>query len=188
MKIIVGLGNPGKKFLNTRHNLGFLVLDKIQNDWAFPEFKNSEKFLAKISLGKINNEKIILVKPQTFMNNSGKAVKLLFDYYKLKTENLFVVHDDLDIIFSKIKISFGKNAGGHKGVQSIIDYLGSRNFLRFRVGIKPKTKQINPENFVLEEFAREEKKFLKSVLEKTKQAIEKSILMGPEKAMTEFNK
>ena len=105
MILIIGLGNPGKKFRNTRHNVGFLVLDQLKRGKNFSRWKQSKKFQAKISQGKIGRQKIILAKPQTFMNSSGKSVKILTAYYKLQTINLIVVHDDLDISLGQIKIS-----------------------------------------------------------------------------------
>jgi len=187
MKIIVGLGNPGKEFEKTRHNLGFMVLDEFSKKYNFPEFKFKKNFLAEISEKKIGKEKIVLVKPQTFMNDSGKAVKLLIENLKLKTENLIVVHDDLDILFGKIKISFGKGSAGHKGVQSIIDEIGTKNFLRLRVGIKSEGAKIK-EKFVLQKFNKKEEEVLKEIIKFTCQAIEMIIKEGVEKAMSQFNK
>jgi PTH1 family peptidyl-tRNA hydrolase len=179
--LIVGLGNPGKKYKNTRHNIGFLVLDKFQKAYSrhrrdgptgiskkfqyrennFPEFKLVKKFNSLISEGKISGKKILLAKPQTFMNNSGKAVKsLCLNFFEIKAmaviskknkkegnnvlnkpsnnflNNLFVVHDDVDLPLGKIKISRGRGSGGHKGVESIIKELGTKNFVRFRIGIE----------------------------------------------------
>jgi PTH1 family peptidyl-tRNA hydrolase len=190
MKIIVGLGNPGKKFEKTRHNLGFLVLDKFSEKNQFPNFFKKEEFLAMISEKKIGKEKIILAKPQTFMNNSGKSVKILIKTFNLKLKNLFVIHDDLDITLGKIKISFGRGSAGHKGVQSIIDEIGTKNFVRFRVGIGTANNKTasNRENFVLEKFNKKEEKILKEVIELTCQALKIAIKEGVEKAMSEFNK
>jgi PTH1 family peptidyl-tRNA hydrolase len=192
MIIIVGLGNPGKKFEKTRHNLGFLIIEnlklKIKN---FSDWKYEKKFKAEISRGKIGNKKIILAKPQTFMNNSGKSVKPLTRSYNLEPKNLIVVHDDIDLPLGKIRISIGRSAAGHKGVQSIIDELGTKNFVRFRIGIKPTTYDLRLttiENFVLQKFNKEEEKILKGVIERTCQAIETLIKEGIEKAMQKFNK
>jgi PTH1 family peptidyl-tRNA hydrolase len=214
MKLIVGLGNPGRRFQKTRHNLGFRVIDEFRKTTThqpsgvkrgplnkFPNFKISKKFLAEISEGSLNGEKIILAKPQTFMNNSGKAVKLLFLHFILDNsamaeisrmfKNLWIIHDDLDLPLGKIRISIGRGSAGHKGVQSIIDELGTKNFVRFRIGIKPATsdkKQVTRiEDFVLRKFNKEEEKILKEVLKKTCQAIEVAIKEGVEKAMQEFN-
>ena len=130
MKIlIVGLGNPGKKYEKTRHNVGFRVIDELEKE--------------------IFDENIILFKPQAFMNNSGRTVKKFFQNSKLKTQNLIVVHDDIDLLLGKIRISKNSSSGGHKGIQSIIDTLGTKNFTRIRIGIRPKFK-CNTERFVLE--------------------------------------
>jgi PTH1 family peptidyl-tRNA hydrolase len=201
MKIIVGLGNPGKKFEKTRHNLGFMVLDRFSKKNKFPKFKMKREFLAMVSEKKIGKEKIILVKPQTFMNNSGLAVKEILKKLRTsniehRTSNLWVVHDDLDIPFGKIKISFGRGSGGHKGVQSIIDEIGTKDFLRFRIGIKPNSKfkmqnaklKFKIQNFVLEKFNEKEEKILKEVIEIACQAIKMATEEGIEKTMSEFNK
>jgi PTH1 family peptidyl-tRNA hydrolase len=189
---IIGLGNPGKKFKRTRHNLGFMIVESLKSKIkSFSDWKNIRKFQSKISKGKISGKKIILAKPQTFMNNSGKAVRLLIKNYKLKIENLIVIHDDLDLPLGKIKISVGRGSAGHKGVQSIINELGTKNFIRFRLGIKPKQTGrpvYGTENFVLQKFKKEEKKILKKVIKRTCQAIEMAIKEGIEKAMQEFNK
>jgi PTH1 family peptidyl-tRNA hydrolase len=191
MIIIVGLGNPGKKFEKTRHNLGFLIIEnlklKIEN---FSDWKYEKKFKAEISRGKIGNKKIILAKPQTFMNNSGKSVKLLTRSYNLEPKNLIVVHDDIDLPLGKIRIVKNRGSAGHKGVQSIIDELGTKNFVRFRIGIKPTTYNLRLttiEKFVLQKFNKEEEKILKGVIERTIEAIECSLKLGLEKAMQKYN-
>jgi PTH1 family peptidyl-tRNA hydrolase len=208
MKIIVGLGNPGKKFEKTRHNLGFLIIEnlklKIEN---FSDWRYEKKFKAEISRGKIGNKKIILAKPQTFMNNSGKSVKLLvlnsfqkprqikaMAVIQRRFRNLWVIHDDIDLTLGKIRISIGRGSAGHKGVQSIIDELGTKDFVRFRIGInrfaqnqKSKIKNQKLDEFVLKKFNKGEEKILKGVIKKTCQAIEVAIKEGIEKAMSRFN-
>jgi len=170
MKVICGLGNPGKEFKFTRHNLGFLVLDNFQKENSFPDFEFSEKFLAEVSKKIFNGKKVVLFKPQIFMNDSGRALKKLFFALKFKTENLCLIHDDLDLPFGRIKISFKKNAGGHKGVQSVIDELSTKNFWRIRIGIGKEQKE-KTEKFVLEEFSVEEKKGLKEILNFTNELL-----------------
>jgi PTH1 family peptidyl-tRNA hydrolase len=191
MIIIVGLGNPGKKYEKTRHNLGFRVVNEFAKESNFPDFKLKKKFLAEIKEGKIAGEKIILAKPQTFMNNSGQSVRLLTRGYKLEPNNLIIVHDDIDLTRGKIKIIKNHGSAGHKGVQSIIDELGSKNFVRFRIGIKPvasdRRQTTKLEKIVLQKFNKEEEKILKEVIERTCQAIEMTIKEGTEKAMNEFN-
>jgi PTH1 family peptidyl-tRNA hydrolase len=188
MILIVGLGNPGPKFEKSRHNVGFRVIDEFKEKNNFPGFRFSEKFNATISEAEIEEEKIILAKPQTFMNNSGKAVKSIIKYYKLKTGNLFLVHDDIDLPLAKIKIVKNRGAAGHKGVQSIINELKTKNLIRVRIGIQPKIgKPKLPEKFVLQKFNKEEEKILKGVIENSVEAIEFLIKEGSEKTMGEFN-
>ena len=167
MIIIVGLGNLGKKYTKTRHNLGFRVIDELKS---------------------LNLEKAILAKPKTFMNLSGKAVKLLVARYRLPVTNLLVIHDDIDLPLGKIKISVGRGAAGHKGVESIIKELKTKNFVRFRIGICPKIgKPKNPEKFVLQKFNKEEEKIVKEVIKKTAEAVEFFLREGLEKAQSTYN-
>jgi len=193
MVLIVGLGNPEKKYQNTRHNLGFKVIEGFQRKNHFLGFKEKKKCLSEISEGILNNKKIVLAKPQTLMNNSGKAVKLLVKEYlkkeKQKLKNLWVVHDDLDLPLGKIKISFGRSSAGHKGVQSIINELKTKNFVRLRLWISSLfSKKKKEEKFVLEKFKKSEEKTVQKMVEKTITAIEFCLKEGIEKAMQEFNK
>lgn len=189
MVLIVGLGNPGRKYQETRHNIGFQVVDEFLKENNFPRFKFAKKFNAEISEGIFNNKKILLAKPQTFMNLSGQAVKTLISFYKITRPVLVAVHDDMDIPFGKIRISKGRGAAGHKGVESIIKAINSKNFIRFRIGIQPKTgKPKNPEKFVLQKFNKGEEKIVKEVIKKTTEAIEMALKDGLEKAMSKFNK
>ena len=165
MNLIIGLGNPGEEYKKTRHNAGFLALDKIVLSSKYQVLSTQLKFNAEISNGTIDDEKIILAKPQTFMNNSGQAVKAIIDYYKIKPENIIVIHDDLDIPLGEYKISKNKNSGGHKGVQSIIDYLGTKDFMRIRIGIMIENKKTPTEKFVLERFGGEEMEVVEEVIE-----------------------
>lgn len=168
MILIVGLGNPGKKYQKTRHNLGFQVVDE---------------------LGFLKDKKIILTKPKTFMNLSGKAVKSLIAKYKVPPLNLWVIHDDIDLPLGKIRISKGRGAAGHKGVESIIKELKTKNFVRLRIGIQPKTgKPRNPEKFVLQKFTKGEERIIKEVIKKSVEAIEMVLKEDLEKAMSKFNK
>ncbi len=138
-KLIVGLGNPGKESENTRHNTGFLFVDALTEKSNAPEFVCDKKLKAEISEFKIENLKfkILLAKPQTFMNKSGDAVLALSKFYKIKPENILVVHDDIDILWSNFKFSFGRSSAGHKGIESIIKALKTKNFWRLRIGIQP---------------------------------------------------
>ncbi|OIO44554.1 MAG: aminoacyl-tRNA hydrolase [Candidatus Nealsonbacteria bacterium CG_4_10_14_0_8_um_filter_35_10] len=195
MILIVGLGNPGKKFEKTRHNLGFRIIDEFQRKKRdvhhFSDFRFVKKFNSLISEGISDRKKVILAKPKTFMNNSGKAVKKLISNIQNLTSKLWVIHDDIDLPLGKIKIVKNRGAAGHKGVQSIIDELGTKNFVRFRIGIRPKNNKQrtknNIENFVLERFSKNEERVLKGVIERTCKAIELAIKEGIEKAMQRFN-
>ena len=167
MKAIIGLGNPGNKYAKNRHNAGFIILDELQEDWSFPDFEFSKKFDADISEGNRNGEKILLVKPQTFMNESGEAVQKIMSFYKLTPEDITVIHDDLDINFGEMKVATDSRAAGHNGVQDIIDKLGTQNFKRIRIGIegeeKRKTRAIPGDVFVLQDFSDEELETIKNL-------------------------
>jgi len=172
MLIIVGLGNPGEKFKNTRHNVGFMALDKIKEKNDFPDFGLSKKFQAEISEGSWNNDKVVLAKPQTFMNGSGKVVKLLVNYYKPTENGLVIVHDDIDILIGKVKFSKDSGSAGHKGVQSIIDVLKRKDFARLRIGILPqKGKPQKTDEFVLQKFSQKEKEVIEKIIEFIGEAI-----------------
>ena len=210
MMLIVGLGNPGKKFEKTRHNVGFRAVDEIAANFQFPIFnfqsisefplvetkekkrtKSSSPFNAQISKGEISGQKVILAKPQTFMNNSGKSVKLLTKARALNPRNLIVVHDDIDLPLGKIRISIGRSSAGHKGVESIIRELRTKNFVRFRIGIKPEkteNRTQKTEKFVLEKFGKNEEKNLGGVIKEAVEAIKMTIKEGAERAMNEYNK
>jgi len=193
MLIIIGLGNPGEKYSRTRHNAGFRVLDEFQKENNFPKFKLAKKNNSLISEGKIANKKILLVKPQTFMNNSGLAVKSLTTHYSLLTKNLTVVHDDIDLPLGKIKIIKNRGSAGHKGVESIIKELRTKGFVRFRIGIKKihdlgfKIQDVKAEEFVLKNFTKDEEKIVKDVIKTTCSALKTAIKEGLEKSMTKFN-
>lgn len=170
MYLIIGLGNPGKQYEKTRHNMGFMVLDKFQKEHGFPRFTLSRKHSSLLSEDILNEIKVALAKPQTLMNNSGKAVasltKLSFPKLNLVKE-LVVVHDDIDIPLGQVKISQGKGSAGHKGIESIIQSLGTKNFTRVRIGIQPqKGKPKDVENFVLKKFAASELPLLESAIQK----------------------
>lgn len=177
--LIIGLGNPGKQYDNTRHNVGFTLLDKLKDDWNFPRFEFNKKFKAEMSekkmvsfLAKIfpKKEKTILVKPQTFMNLSGEAVRKIMTFYKIPPENIVVIHDDLDIVIGNYKISENSSAGGHNGIQNIIDNIGTQKFNRIRIGVEKKdgrqSRKIPGQKFVLQNFTLEETSLLAIVFEK----------------------
>ena len=149
MKLVVGLGNPDEKYANTRHNIGFAVIDEILQTYvAGPQY--NKKFEALIySLDK----KRLLIKPQNFMNLSGKSVNRIVNFYKVKPEGLLIVHDDIDLEFGEIKHQFGRGAAGHNGVASIIEALGSDQFGRVRVGVGRPSTPVEVEKWVLQKFS-----------------------------------
>jgi len=188
MVIIVGLGNPEEKYKKTRHNLGFLILDELQKQGGFSGWKKSKNGNCLYSKGEIAGKETELIKPLTYMNSSGRAVKYALTKHNLSPENIFVIHDDIDLPFAKIKISKGSGSAGHKGVESIIKEIKSKDFIRLRIGILPKFgKPKNPTSFVLQKFNREEEKSLKEVIQKTIDAIETAIKDGTEKAQSIYN-
>ncbi|PID52406.1 MAG: aminoacyl-tRNA hydrolase [Candidatus Moraniibacteriota bacterium] len=171
MKIIVGLGNPGQKYENTRHNVGFLFVDALQQQHEFPEFSPKKKFFAEVT-EKIflNNEKIVLVKPDTFMNNSGRAVGAIMNYYNIETDDLIVVHDDLDIEIGHYKRVRDIRAAGHNGIQDIIEYIGTQDFMRIRIGVETKGSrknrgEISGKKFVLQNFDKKEQAEINTVID-----------------------
>ena len=167
MKLIVGLGNPGDKYKKTRHNLGFRVIDQLHQNLAFDSWHLAKNFKTLISQGMLNRQKIILAKPQTFMNNSGQTVKSLVDYYRIPLEEILIIHDEIDLPLGKIRIQKGSRSAGHQGVQSIINRLGTKNFIRMRIGIKPAASQEkDTEKFVLEKFTLEEEKTVQATIKK----------------------
>ena len=189
MIIIAGLGNPGREYQKTPHNIGRIILDDWRNSRGFSDFRLQKKFNSLVSKNNFENKNIILALPETFMNESGKALNLLAKNYKVPTENLWVIHDDSDLPLGKIKISKNRGSAGHKGVASIIKELGTKNFIRFRIGIRPpEIKKIkNLKNFVLQRFSKKEEEIFKEIIEKTKKAIETSLSENLEKAMQEIN-
>ena len=189
MKLIIGLGNPGEEYEKTRHNIGFMALEGIRGQvLGFSNWKLEKKLEAEVSRGHIASccEDVILAKPQTFMNNSGRAVKLLTTHYKLRPTDLLVVHDDIDLPFGTLRLSFGSGSAGQNGVQSIIDTLGTKDFWRLRIGIGPKLGEAD--KFVLKRFPRTQTAAVIKSIEKTTEAITLMFSKGPQAAQTEINK
>jgi len=169
MFLIIGLGNPGLKFRKTRHNIGFLVLDQLQKESNFPKFKMNKKAKVETAKGEINGQVVFLAKPQTYMNNSGQAVKFLLKEHGFTENSLIIIHDDFDLPFGEIKIAENSASGGHHGVQSIIDALGTQNFKHVKIGIRPKlglpmSQQLKAEDFVLKKFTKEEQSRLGEII------------------------
>jgi peptidyl-tRNA hydrolase, PTH1 family len=154
MKIIVGLGNPGREYAHTRHNVGFITIDELSNRHNISLDK--EKFKGIYGSGFIQGEKVILVKPLTYMNLSGECVRPMMDYFGLDVENLIVIYDDLDLPIGKIRLRTKGSAGGQNGMKSIIQQVGSQDFKRIRIGIGRPTNGMSVPNYVLSKFTEEE--------------------------------
>lgn len=186
MKIIVGLGNPGKKYLNTRHNIGFDAVDALASKFNIK--LNKEKFNAIFGDGTICGEKVIIVKPQTFMNLSGEAVREIVSWYKENPENVLVIFDDISLPVGKLRIRPKGSAGGHNGIKSIIYQLNSDIFPRIKIGVgAPQNKDYDLADFVLGKFSKDETEVLIKSVVRVTEAVEDIIKNGAEHAMNIFN-
>lgn len=186
---MVGLGNPGLKYEFTRHNIGFRIIDSLAQDIGI-EFKKVKSYYSLISRGKINNHKIMLAKPQTFMNLSGRATSKIVSYYKISFSDLLIVYDDLNLELGQIRIRKRGTAGGHKGMESIIQYLGNEDIPRLRVGVGGSLFNFNLDcvSYVLSVFEVEEREKVKGVIKLSTEAIKSIIKSGFEEAMRKYNK
>ena len=158
MKLIVGLGNPGKKYETTRHNVGFRAVEAAARELG-GEFRMEEQFSAEIAeIARPGAEKIILAKPQTFMNASAKAVETLMNFYKVSPSDILIVHDEIDLPLGKTRVSRGSGAAGHRGVSPVLEVTGAQDTVRVRLGIEDRTvlRQPNTEDYVLQNFSAEE--------------------------------
>lgn len=184
MKLIVGLGNPGREYENTRHNVGFQLLDYIASSKGL-DF-NREKFNGKYLEFSVNGEKVILLKPLSFMNLSGSVVARFVSFYKIPLNNVLVIQDDLDMCFGKIKIVYNSSSGGHNGIRDIERCLGSREYNRLKIGISnDKTK--DTKDYVLGKFSNEEEKILKEDYEKLKDIVEDFCGLSLQMLMSKYN-
>jgi len=186
MKLVVGLGNPGQEYEMTRHNLGFLLIDRLMARAGGHRFRDEAG--AKVAEVTLAGERVLLVKPQTFMNLSGNAVRPLLDKYgEGKPENLLVACDDVALPFGMIRVRPGGSAGGQNGLKSIIDWLGSQQFPRLRLGIQPAHKVSSLKDFVLSQIPKRDMEELEHTLERAADAVETVIRDGVDRAMQLFN-
>ncbi|HEX2980670.1 MAG TPA: aminoacyl-tRNA hydrolase [Anaerolineaceae bacterium] len=184
--IIVGLGNPGREYRGNRHNVGFMVVDRIAGEIGVSMTRLQQKAL--IAQGTFGGRRVILAKPQTFMNLSGQAVASLVKFYKTPLEQLIVIHDDLDLPLGTLRMRKNGSAGGQKGVLSTIERLGTQEFPRLRVGIGRPSGGIDPKDYVLHDFAPYEKATLDEVLDLAQAAVRTFIEKGLETAMNQYNR
>jgi len=189
LKIVVGLGNPGLKYEFNRHNIGFRIVDSLARNIEI-EFKKVKSYYSLISRGMINNHKVMLVKPQTFMNLSGRAVSKVVSYYKIPLQGLLIVYDDLNLELGQVRIRKKGSAGGHKGIESIMQYLNSEEIPRLRIGIgNPSVNfNFNCMSYVLSNYNNNEKDKIEEVIQLSTEAIKTVIEDGFEKAMRKYNR
>lgn len=191
MKILIGLGNPGDEYSLTRHNIGFMVIDALKEKLDFPDFKKEKKISALTSVGEYKNEKILLVKPQTYMNLSGKCVSAIKQFFKADTGDIFVIFDDIDLSLGKIRIRKKGGAGTHNGMKSIIESIAETSFPRFRMGIESRgetsPEQMDISSFVLSAFNKDEEKSKEKAISKACEGIIFALEKGVAEAMSKYN-
>lgn len=190
MKLIVGLGNPGKEYDNTRHNVGFIFVDKLTNDLKLKtereDFSFNKNFQSDVLSCKLNSQKVILAKPQTYMNASGEAVKKMVDYYHFGSDDVLVISDDIDLPLGTIRTRLEGSSGGHKGLESVIGQIGSK-FARIKIGIGPNEAKIPSEKYVLAKFTKDEEKILGPVLDETAKLVLEFIENGIDEKTIKIN-
>ncbi|MBI3249595.1 MAG: aminoacyl-tRNA hydrolase [Deltaproteobacteria bacterium] len=182
MRAIIGLGNPGPEYAKTRHNLGFRAVDRLAERWLTKLSRRA--FLSLIGETQWRGEKMLLVQPQTYMNRSGEAVARIRDFYHLDLDALIVIHDDLDLPFGRLRMKRGGGgAGGNRGIVSLIETLGSKDFLRVKIGIGRPPGRHDPAHFVVQPFTPQEEAFIVPTLDRVLGAVEVLLSDGIEKAM-----
>ncbi len=186
---MIGLGNPGSKYEFTRHNIGFRIIDSLARDMGI-EFNKVKSYYSLISRGMINNHKVMLVKPQTFMNLSGRAVNRVVSYYKIPLQDLLIVYDDLNLELGQVRIRKKGSSGGHKGIESIMQYLNSEDIPRLRIGIGNPSVNYNFDcvSYVLSNFNNDEEDKIAEVIQLSTEAVKTIIEDGFEKAMRKYNR
>jgi PTH1 family peptidyl-tRNA hydrolase len=185
MKWIVGLGNPGKQYEHTRHNIGFEVIDALSSQFAIP--LDQSKFKGLYGMGLHKGEKILLLKPLTYMNLSGESIKAVMDYYKLDLEDLLVIYDDLDLPAGKIRLRQKGSPGGHNGIKSTVAHLGTQQFNRIRIGIDRPKNGMSVSDYVLGKFHKDEQPFMLEAVKKSTDACQAWLDKPFLQVMNEFN-
>ncbi|MBQ6495298.1 MAG: aminoacyl-tRNA hydrolase [Bacilli bacterium] len=185
MKIIFGLGNPGKEYINTRHNIGFQLLDFICNKKNISFLRN--KFNAEVAEYIVDNDKVLLVKPLSYMNLSGSVISKFVSFYKVDLDDILVIHDDLDLEFGKVKFVYNSSSGGHNGIKDIERCLGTRDYLRLKIGIS-NNKDIETKDYVLGKFTEDELNVLLSVDKNLVNVIDDFCTMDRNMLMNKYNR
>jgi PTH1 family peptidyl-tRNA hydrolase len=185
LRLVVGLGNPGEAYTETRHNAGFLAVDKVSE--AFSIALEKQKFDTRFGIGSVNDVKVILAKPMAYMNRSGPQVQNIAGYFRILCKDMLVVHDDIDLAFGKLKIKEKGGDGGHRGIRSLIDAFGGGDFVRLRIGVGRPEAGIGAADYVLEKFSLEERKNLDRIITTAKDAIVTTLCKGTKEGMNRFN-
>ncbi|MCP4715867.1 MAG: aminoacyl-tRNA hydrolase [Deltaproteobacteria bacterium] len=183
--LIVGLGNPGSEYSLTRHNIGFSIIEYLEQSFNLPLIQ--ETFSTSYGTGVLFGKNVVLAKPLTYMNLSGTAVEPLARHFNIAPENILVIHDDMDIEYGKIKIKIQGGSAGQRGIESIIHTLGTDAFMRIRIGIGKPVSMIDAAHYVLENFSKQESDDLKEVIRRTAACIETILTQGPLAAMNQFH-
>jgi len=186
VKVIVGLGNPGVRYEGTRHNVGFQVVDRLAEISHI--LISTKRFKSLYGTGSIDSQKVILVKPMTFMNRSGEAVKRIIDFFQVGIEDLIVIHDDLDLSFGRLRFKRRGSDGGHQGVRSIIESIGRNTFLRLKIGIGRPPQEVDPAEYVLASFDEIQESHLEGILSRAAESLRVMLLEGIETAMNRYQK
>lgn len=186
MYIIVGLGNPGNKYDATRHNIGFDVITRIAADYNIT--LDNKKHKAILGTGYIEGEKVVLVKPQTFMNLSGESVREVVDFFKVSPDDVIIIYDDISLDVGQLRIRSKGSAGGHNGIKSIIAHLGIDEFKRIKVGVGNKPEGYDLADYVLSRFKKEDEDVIRESIKKSSEAVKTIIKDGMESAMNIYNK
>lgn len=185
VRLVVGLGNPGSRYENTRHNIGFRVIDRLAECLGMSITRS--RFKALYDKGRIEGREVILVKPQSFMNLSGDPVRALADYFDIETREILVVYDEIDLVFGRMKVVAKGGHGGHNGVRSLIDILKQKEFPRLRMGVGRPDPRIEVSDWVLGRFSEEEKESLDPFIDRAVDAVRIILIEGLKMGMNEFN-
>ncbi len=185
IRLIVGLGNPGSTYEKTRHNTGFMIIENIATTFVIPFA--TQKFNTLYGRGRIKDIEVILAKPMAFMNNSGPPVQKLADYFRIKSEDLLAIHDDIDLEFGRLKIKDKGGHGGHKGVKSLIGAFGGGEFTRLRIGVGRPAEGCSVTDHVLANWRPEEVKILPQIIATARDAVVAILCEGPKEGMNRFN-
>lgn len=186
MKLVVGLGNPGARYAGTRHNVGFMVADRLHAAGRGSSF--ADRFDGRLARVSLDGQEVLLLEPQTFMNRSGRAVAAAASFHGLGPEDLLVVHDDLDLDFGTVRVKVGGGSGGHRGLESCFEALGTRDFARVRVGIGRPGPDLDPVDYVLSPFDEGQRAALAGVVDLAADAAREVVRAGPATAMNRFNR